>query len=223
MLKHVALTVITAVVLVLPFPTASALGAHARHRAAARATHHANHKHKGVRHRRKAARRRRGQPGAVVRRARPPGADITSAAVLLGDSSVESQHDSLRAGEAEAFGLQAGATGLARLAHVYVSPTNAASTVIVGIYSSVPGHPGSLLSTGAAPASVGGTWTAVPVAPIELVAGSTYWLAILGEGGKLRYRDRSRGSCPSQTSAQTTLSALPASWRIGTAYSDCPP
>ena len=60
---------------------------------------------------------------------------VASSTVLLGDSAVESQYDSLVAGEAEAFRLQAGASGLAGLVHVYISSGNAAKTVIVGLYS----------------------------------------------------------------------------------------
>ena len=146
-----------------------------------------------------------------------------SATVLLGDNWVEPQYDSLHPGQAEAFDLRAAATGVARLAHVYLGVANAASTVVVGLYSNAYGHPGVLLSTGAASASTGGTWTAVPLAPVELLAGRTYWLAILGKGGMLRYRDGSWGQCPSQTSAQTTLGALPGYWKTGVSYNDCPP
>ena len=92
----------------------------------------------------------------------------------------------------------------------------------MGLYSNANGRPGLLLSAGSAPASAAGTWTAVSITPIELQAGRTYWLAILGEGGTLRYRDRAWGSCPSETSAQTNLGALPAYWSNGTVYGDCP-
>ncbi|HYM55885.1 MAG TPA: choice-of-anchor R domain-containing protein, partial [Solirubrobacteraceae bacterium] len=158
----------------------------------------------------------------MVHHAGPRRADVASATVLLGESTVESQYDSLAAGQAEAFRLQAGASGPAQLAHVYIGSSNAATTVIVGLYSNANGHPGSLLSTGSAPASKPGTWTTAPIAKIELVSGRTYWLAVLGRGGTLRYRDRWRGPCPSETSAQVSLGALPASWRTGTLYTDCP-
>ena len=78
----------------------------------------------------------------------------------------------------------------------------------MGIYShNYNGHPGLLLSAGSASASAAGTWTSVSVTPIELVAGRVYRLAILGEGGTLRYRDRRQGPCPSETSGQTPASA----------------
>ncbi|MGO9761414.1 MAG: hypothetical protein ACLP1Q_09185 [Solirubrobacteraceae bacterium] len=142
--------------------------------------------------------------------------------MLLGTTAVESQYDSLPSGQAEAFRLQASANGLAALAHVYISGASTASTLTVGLYSSAGSHPATLLSSGSALAFPAKTWIAVSIAPVELVAGRTYWLAILGDGGRLRYRDRRSGPCPSQTSAQTTLDALPSSWRTATTYLDCP-
>ena len=141
---------------------------------------------------------------------------------LLGDTAVELHRGSLVAGQAEAFSLQAGATGVASKVHVYIGSANAASTVIVGLYRNGNGGPRRLLSTGSAPASGARTWTVVSIAPIELTAGTTYWLAVLGEGGALHYRDGASGSCPSQTSALSTLGALPRTWRAGTVSSDCP-
>ncbi len=134
-----------------------------------------------------------------------------------------SAYDSLIPGQAEAFRLQAGTTGVAGLAHVYISGKNAASTVIVGLYSDAHGHPGSLLSTGSAPASKANTWTAVSVAPFELTAGRTYWLAILGTGGTLRYRDRWQGTCPSDMSAPGRAHHPAAYFRVGRSYANCPP
>jgi hypothetical protein len=215
MLKQLTRTMFTAVALLLLFAVSSALAASGMHDATARAASNASHK-------RSAAGRRKHKPGATIHHAKLRGADFASATVLLGANTVESQYDSLVGGQAEAFRLQAGATGPAGLAHVYISAANTARTVIVGIYANANGNPGALLSTGSAPASSAGTWTLVSIAPIELVSGRTYWLAILGTGGTLRYRDRWRGPCPSQTSAQRTLGALPRTWSDGTVYADCP-
>ena len=134
---------------------------------------------------------------------------------------VESQRDSLPAGEGEAFRLSASLTGLADVAHLYISANSTAKTVVMGIYSNSGGRPAAP-SAGSAPSSSPGAWASVAITPIQLVAGRTYWLAILGEGGTLRYRDRQGGPCPSETSGQTSLGALPAFWRTGTFYSDCP-
>ncbi|HWY90270.1 MAG TPA: hypothetical protein VNY31_06315, partial [Solirubrobacteraceae bacterium] len=133
-----------------------------------------------------------------------------------------SQQDYLSSGQAEAFSLQATAAGVAGAIHLYIDSHNRARTVVVGLYSNTGNRPGALLTTGSGTASAAGTWTTVPIAPSQLTSGATYWLAILGEGGTLRYRDSGHGPCPSQTSAQTSLGGLPTSWSTGSAYADCP-
>jgi hypothetical protein len=216
MLKLLARTSFTAVALLLLLATPPAFGAHGIHPATTRAAHHASHKPR-------APRRARRKSRAVVHRAKSHRTDLASVTtVLLGESSVESQYDSLIAGQAEAFRLRAGASGFAHVAHVYIPLPNTARTVIVGLYTNANNHPGSLLRTGSASISRAGSWTAVSIAQLELVAGKSYWLAILGRGGILRYRDRAHGPCPSETSARTTLGVLPTSWKTGTIYSDCP-
>ncbi len=149
------------------------------------------------------------------------GAGTGHPAVLLGDTAVEWQHDSLGAGEADAFRLRAETSGLAAEVHVYMDARTSASRLIVGLYSSASGHPGTLLSTGST-FPTRGAWTSVSIAPVEILTGRTYWLAILGRGGRLRYRDRAHGRCPSATSARRDLRALSRSWRTGATYSACP-
>jgi len=164
----------------------------------------------------------RHKPGAVVGRAEPRTAIVASATMLMGQNTVESQYDSLAAGQAEAFRLQALATGLAHDVDVYVGSADAARKVLVGLYSNGKGHPSTILSIGSAAITSTGAWVTVSVAPVEILAGRTYWLAVLGEGGRLRYRDRAHGPCSSETSSQTSLGALPGTWKTGTVYSDCP-
>ncbi len=215
MLKRFTYSLSAAVALLLLLTAQSALGARGSHPAKAHATHR-------VSHRRTTRRRGHYKRGTVVHYARFGGAPVAPTPALLGETAVESQADFLPAGQAEAFRIQAGASGLTGAAHLYISSANAASTVIMGLYSDAYGHPGSLLSTGSGPASAAGTWTTVSIAPTDISSGHSYWLAILGQGGTLRYRDRRWGPCPSQTSAQTNLGAMPSAWRTGTTYSDCP-
>ena len=105
---------------------------------------------------------------------------------------------------------------------MYLTTANTSRYLIVGLYSEGDGRPGSLLSTGSALVSSRVSWIATSISPVEIHAGATYWLAILGTGGTLRYRDRRHGQCVSQTSAQKTLTALPSAWRRGRIYSNCP-
>ncbi|HEV7939036.1 MAG TPA: PKD domain-containing protein [Solirubrobacteraceae bacterium] len=135
---------------------------------------------------------------------------------------METHVDSLKAGRAKAFSFQASVSGGGELAHVYVDAHNSARTLTVGLYSSVAGSPGSLLSTGTTSSVQAGAWNTVSLAPSALIGGDTYWLAVLGENGTLRIRDRSTGPCLSQTDAQSGLKTLASSWSIGETSSTCP-
>jgi len=199
-----------AIVALLVLPVSSALGAYIKPDSRARAVRHGQHHHTA-----------RHKPGAIVHPSKSH--SVASAApVLLGDTSVEWQYDSLTAGEAEAFRLRASSSGVADAVHVFISANSSAGTLIAGLYGSSAGQPGALLSTGSTSVAASGTWSTVSLAPVELVAGKSYWLAILGEGGRLRYRDRPSGPCPSDTSASRDLRALPGTWRTGASYMDCP-
>jgi hypothetical protein len=141
---------------------------------------------------------------------------------LAGSSTVESQTDTASAGEAEAFSQTATASGTAETAYLYIAASNAAKTVVVGIYSNTGSHPGTLLSTGSAKATAAGTWASVPIAHVLLTSGTAYWLAIMGEGGSIHYRDHPGGTCKSETSSQAGMAALATTWKTGASYKDCP-
>ncbi len=97
-----------------------------------------------------------------------------------------------------------------------------ASSLIVGLYSNAGGQPGTLLSTGSIDFPVPGAWNPVRLEGVTLRGGTVYWLAILGEGGVLRYREAQSGQCSSETSSQSPLSALPPSWGSEKTESNCP-
>jgi hypothetical protein len=149
-------------------------------------------------------------------------AAMSAEAKLVGSSTVENQADSSSPGTAEAFSYVATASGITETAHLYIGASNAAKTVAVGIYSNVGVHPGTLLGAGSSTATPAGTWTSVPIGRVAITSGSTYWLAILGEGGTLDYRDHARGTCASEASAQSGLTAFASTWKSGASYKDCP-
>ncbi len=223
MLKSKSRTLVAAVALLLlslfVFATTSALGASPFHHETKHAAHSrvAGHSRPGRHHRSRSK-------AATIRGASATVRDATTAAtvLLLGNEAVEAQGDSVRAGEAEAFPFVATTSGAAGTVHVYVGYRNTARSLIVGLYTNAGGHPGSLLTSGVAAHPASRAWNTASVAPVQLASGSTYWLAVLGTGGTLHYRDRANGPCQAQTSAQTNLGALPASWSTGTAYSTCP-
>ena len=90
----------------------------------------------------------------------------------------------------------------------------AARRVAVG-HSDTSGRPGALLGAASAAVSRTATWLDVVIPPVGLTSGRSVWLAILGVGGGLRFRDRLQGPCAAQTSQQTSLSGLPARWSAG--------
>jgi chitodextrinase len=154
----------------------------------------------------------------TVANAAPPPAPI----VLLGDQQVEPQADSNAAGKAEAFRATASASGTLTKLRVYVDSGSSASKLVVGLYANAGAHPGALLTQGSLTAPVTGAFNEVIVPGVSVVQGTTYWIAILGATGTLRFRDRCCSGAASETSSQTTLTALPATWATGTVYTDGP-
>src|SRR5271155_2028933 len=134
MLNHFKRSLYAAIALALLLQVSVALGAHGTGRAEAHAGRRGGH-------RAKANRRTRDKPGAVVHRGRSRSV-AAATSVLLGDTAVEWQYDSLVAGEAEAFRLRADSSGLAGAANVFVDAGTSAGKLIVGLYSSASGHPG---------------------------------------------------------------------------------
>jgi hypothetical protein len=142
--------------------------------------------------------------------------------LLLGNPTVEATADSDSAGSAEAFKFTASSAGSAQAAWLYVSSGSSATGLTVGVYADNGGQPGTLLAVGKSSSLVAGAWndTALATAP-TLASGGTYWLAVLGTGGTLSFRDlRSASSC-SQNSGQSTLTSLPAAWTAGPSWSTC--
>ena len=99
---------------------------------------------------------------------------------------------------------------------------NQATTLVAGLYSNNNGHPGSRLASGSLSNPTGGAWNAVSVGSSVVKAGTMYWVAILGKGGTLYFRDRSNGPCMAENSVQTTLTSLPSKWSDGARWNTCP-
>jgi hypothetical protein len=101
-----------------------------------------------------------------------------------------------------------------------VDAGSTAGSAVVGLYSNNAGHPGALLATGTITAPTAGQNT-VSVSSASVTAGQTYWIAVLGRTGTLKFRDRGTvGAGSSETSQQTALTSLPATWTTGTSFSD---
>lgn len=146
--------------------------------------------------------------------------------MLLGSQTIQGSVDSNPDGMAEAFGYVAAASGTVSRLSVYVDSGSTATKLIVGLYSSTSSNtPGKLLTQGSMVLPVAGAWNSVSVPAAQVVAGRKYWIAVLAPAGSgtLQFRDLPNGSGgKNQTSAQTNLTTLPATWSAGTTYWNAP-
>jgi hypothetical protein len=140
--------------------------------------------------------------------------------VLLGKTNVGSSLGESQSGTAEAFPVQAVATGQVDSLSVYLDSSNGAPTVWVGMYTSHHRHPQTLLSKGIISNPVAGQWNSVSLPPAQVSAGATYWLALLGVDGVVQFRDR-YAMCRPEVDSQTSLSSLPATWTTGSRWPTC--
>jgi RHS repeat-associated protein len=144
------------------------------------------------------------------------------ATVLIGDQAVESNLDKNPAGQAEAFPANANTTGNVGAIALYLDPTSGSGPVYIGLYADNNGHPGTLLGQGNTASPVAGNWNQISIASSSITAGHRYWIAVLGTQATSPYfRDRQTTACRSETSHQTTLTTLPATWATGTSFSTC--
>ncbi len=142
---------------------------------------------------------------------------------LLGSSAVQSAADRGQSGSAEAFLATATGSGKAVSLSVYVDAGNSATNLITGIYSDANGHPGTLLSKGSLNAPRAGSWNKVTIPATALTSGKPYWIALMGTGGGLSYRDGAGASnCHSETSRSQSLTTLPTTWSGGASWASCP-
>ena len=95
---------------------------------------------------------------------------------------------------------------------------------MVGLYNNNGSdNPGTLLTQATLTNPTNGAWNSVAVPTAAVTSGTKYWLAVLGPagGGTARFRDVSVGG-KAQTSSQSNLSTLPATWSAGTTYTMSP-
>ena len=151
------------------------------------------------------------------------GAPAANAATLIGTSTVQTGKDNDSAGTAEAFQATASTSGTIGQLVVYLDSTNAATSVVVGLFSDSGGHPGTLLTQAKITAPAKGAWNTVTVPGVTITSGTAYWFAILSPSGAgvVQFRDKLGGG-HSETSSATNLSALPTAWTTGVAYPDGP-
>jgi len=145
-----------------------------------------------------------------------------SSTVFLGNPNVESQAGAIPLGQAEAFQATAGASGNLQSLVIYLDSTSTVSQLVAGLYADASGHPGALLNQGSSTQLQPGAWNPISLPATSVVAGTPYWIAILGTAsGTLAFRDFN-GGCAAETSAETSLTSLPPAWTTGAPSSACP-
>ncbi len=140
--------------------------------------------------------------------------------LILGTRIVQASLDNDNSEMAEAFPVTATSSGQINTLSVFLDGTNTAATVWVGLYTNNSGHPGQLLSQAVIQQPLSGNWNSVTIPAARVTAGKRYWMALLGVNGQIAFRDSS-GNCNSETSQQTTLTSLPATWQIGSRWPTC--
>lgn len=143
--------------------------------------------------------------------------------VLGGNQTVETNVDFNPAGTAEAFPFSAGSSGTLSGLAIFIDASSTATQLFAGIYADANGHPGSLLTQADVNTVTPGAWITVNMPTTNIVAGTQYWIAVLGtKSGTLKFRDRNAGPCTSETSSQTGLTQLPGTWTTGATSGTCP-
>lgn len=140
---------------------------------------------------------------------------------FLGNSQILNLRDTNNVGMAEAFPVTASTSGQVNYLSLFLDASNSASTISVGLYTNYHGHPGTLLRQAVIAQPVAGTWNSVQIAGVQVTQGKRYWVAVLGLNGQIEFRDSNSNWCYSETSRQTALTSLPASWWPGSQYSSC--
>jgi hypothetical protein len=105
---------------------------------------------------------------------------------------------------------------------LYVANGSKAHKLFLGVYDTTSsGLPGHLLASGSLKSPKPGAWNAVSVGAASIAQGSTYWIALLGTGGSLNFRDSANGSA-SYVGANGGLSSLPSTYAAGAEYNVSP-
>jgi glucose/arabinose dehydrogenase/PKD repeat protein len=143
--------------------------------------------------------------------------------LLAGTQAVGPNVSSAWPGGGEAYRTTATATGPALALRLRLDQDSTATRLVMGLYTEADADASALLGTGTLANPVAGAWNEVRLdAPVQLVAGRRYWIALLNpfDGvGVLRWRDQVPGTPDyERTSQSKQLTALPAVWATQFAY-----
>lgn len=149
-------------------------------------------------------------------------ASADAGTTLLGARSIQRSVGSQPADSAVAFSFRSTTSGTARSISVYIDRRNRAKNVRVGLYDSDGSQPGALTAQSKRVSAKRSGWKTLSIPPSSIVAGSRYWIAIRGSGGRLYFRDRSsRSTCKSKTAKKTSRASFPSTWRTAETRRTC--
>ena len=138
----------------------------------------------------------------------------TIASATVGKSTVGTNTDHADAGLPQAYGFVATASERENRLSLYVAATNKATKAEIGIYKGNARTATSRLAKCAVTSPKAGAWNSCALSsPVRVKKGTTYWLAILGVGGTLRYSNASKGT--TIVSSRGGLTSLPSTWSNG--------
>ncbi len=141
--------------------------------------------------------------------------------VLMGDTALEATHDFAPAKSAVAYKVIAGITGTVTDIEVYVDGRNGATKLYAGLYTNnASNKPRTLLTSGSKTPLTSNAWNDVAVTHVNVTAGTSYHLAILGTGGTLKVLDHFNGGATWATGS--TLNSLPSTYPSSTQFQVAP-
>jgi hypothetical protein len=135
----------------------------------------------------------------------------------VGNSTIQPSLDFNAGGTAEAFPYTAARTGSSTTISFYVDASSQATGGQLGIYTdSGWNSPGKRLGQASFHPTPG--WNTVTLSGTRITSGTKYWLAVLGTGGQIAFRDQATGA-RSEEYQYHGLTQLPSKWKDGTAWS----
>ena len=135
--------------------------------------------------------------------------------VMLGEQAIQPSVGANGVGVVQAFAFRARRTGTAGSITVYIDALDRATAVFAGLYSSRDSRPHALLTSGRLQSPRASAWNTVPVGSASLRSGTIYWVAVLGKGGAIYFRDRHGDLCTGDGSAKRKSRSLPKTWPAG--------
>ncbi len=141
--------------------------------------------------------------------------------LLVGSSTIQGTADNDTAGSPEGFKYTAKASGQASTIKLYIDQGSTATSVIAGVYADSNGKPGTLLATGKVSSPSASSWNTITLnSNPAITSGQSYWIALLGTGGTVKFRDAASGNC-SQSPSGNKFISLPAAWNTGNLWQTC--